>query len=260
MADERLNPLEYAKAPISPVARRYRIGWRYCHWMALAFVTLLIAVLVPVLTRTTGHGGGATIRCASNLRQIGQGVMLYASENGGAFPDGFAALLVAQQFAPEVFICPLRNDKKATGLNLATIVKDFGLPGRCSYIYVDSGLSAKGASPDAVVAIEDPGNHSSEGANVLYADGRVCWIPVQEAMAYLNDLTAGVNPPTSKPMASGQAAKEDYEKNWRGRMPALKQKGMRLRPAVLGVETTPSSAREHIMPFERPDSALAQGE
>lgn len=129
-------------------------------------------------------------------------------------------------------MCPAGKEQKATGANLVTTLLDFGQGGHCSYLYVGSDLSAKTVNPDAIVALEDPANHEMRGQNVLFADGHVEWITLPEAMAYLNDLANGINPPKSrlpngtKVTASEAAAKNDYEKNWRARMPLLTVQGL----------------------------------
>src|SRR3954470_21099290 len=64
-----------------------------CRRRAVTLLDLLIvfAVLVFIGGFTTLLGDQANetanrIRCASNLRMIGQGLLLYANENRGAFP------------------------------------------------------------------------------------------------------------------------------------------------------------------------------
>jgi prepilin-type processing-associated H-X9-DG protein len=50
----------------------------------IALVVLAIAFLLPAMSRT---GGSANrVKCGSNLRQIGQAMILYANENNGQFP------------------------------------------------------------------------------------------------------------------------------------------------------------------------------
>ncbi|CAN5612385.1 hypothetical protein BH10PLA1_BH10PLA1_23020 [soil metagenome] len=47
---------------------------------------VLIAFLLPTIHQTN-HGGSANrVKCAANLKQIGNGLLLYANENKGAFP------------------------------------------------------------------------------------------------------------------------------------------------------------------------------
>lgn len=53
--------------------------------VVLVIIALLAAVAVPVI----GHGlaKGRQAKCASNLRQIGTGLLLYAADHNGDFPE-----------------------------------------------------------------------------------------------------------------------------------------------------------------------------
>ena len=116
---------------------------------------IVVLVLLPVLLltascwRRTNHGSSNRVKCASNLRQIGQAILLYSNENGGAYPrttagtgetitpvwgtgitsskpfedggpqpnDVTAAmflLLRTQDITSEVFTCPSSNAEKDT--------------------------------------------------------------------------------------------------------------------------------------------------
>src|SRR5258706_13249222 len=55
-------------------------------------VIFIIAIVVAVLLPTISHTRGDTnyrVRCGSNLRQIGQAILLYANENKGNYPRTF---------------------------------------------------------------------------------------------------------------------------------------------------------------------------
>lgn len=208
-------------------ARPVKVGLRLWHVLLLVGIgALLFSFFLPTPRR--GYPAAAQIKCASNLRQIGQAILLYAADKGGAFPDGLAIVLDTQLIGSDVFVCPESKERKATGASTSQIVADFGMLGRCSYVYLDSGLSLGAASPEAIIAFEDPANHSFRGANVLFADGHVDWLTMPEFMANLKDLTAGVNPPTSLRMASEEAARKEYDQKWRGRMGVLKVQGMKV--------------------------------
>src|SRR6185503_12952968 len=63
---------------------RVRPGFTILELLAVLFIIAVgIAVLMPTVHRTRGEGSGR-IQCASNLRQIGQAILLYANENKGA--------------------------------------------------------------------------------------------------------------------------------------------------------------------------------
>ncbi len=52
--------------------------------VVIGIIALLISILLPSLNRAREQAN--RIKCASNLRQIGQAIAIYANENKGAFP------------------------------------------------------------------------------------------------------------------------------------------------------------------------------
>src|SRR5216117_3205783 len=52
--------------------------------VVIGIIALLISILLPSLNRARETAN--RVKCASNLRQIGQAMLLYANENKGAFP------------------------------------------------------------------------------------------------------------------------------------------------------------------------------
>lgn len=52
----------------------------------IAIIGILAAILIPVVGSVRESARGA--KCSSNMRQIGQGLLMYASENGGRGPAG----------------------------------------------------------------------------------------------------------------------------------------------------------------------------
>ncbi len=117
--------------------------------VVIGIIALLISILLPSLNRARETAN--RVKCASNLRQIGQAILLYANENKGAYPraimdttgnpkptwasyttaastydpfvdstkytanDVSAAiflLLRTEDITPEVFVCPSSNAEK----------------------------------------------------------------------------------------------------------------------------------------------------
>lgn len=54
--------------------------------VVIGIIAILISILLPTLARVRMQAVSA--QCASNLRQIGQAMIMYAQENGGWFPAG----------------------------------------------------------------------------------------------------------------------------------------------------------------------------
>jgi prepilin-type N-terminal cleavage/methylation domain-containing protein/prepilin-type processing-associated H-X9-DG protein len=98
--------------------------------LAVIFIIAIVAaVLFPTITRTRGHSSGR-VRCGSNLRQIGQALLLYANENKGNYPRTFY-----KPGAPLVF--------SSDATNSASPRDPFG----------DKGLPGKVAENDVTAAI-----------------------------------------------------------------------------------------------------------
>jgi prepilin-type processing-associated H-X9-DG protein len=154
--------------------------------MSLLFVpALLISIMLPSLARAREKAN--QIRCASNLRQIGQAAQLYAQDNpdlGGPFGPGFDRLVQTQSISPQVFQCP--SDGSA-GTGQVT-----GSP--CSYIWLGQNLKTS-SNPECVLAYEPLSNHGKEGANFLFADGHTEFIGVKDAAGMILRLGQGKNPP-----------------------------------------------------------------
>src|SRR5258706_7661990 len=52
--------------------------------VVIGIIALLISILLPSLSRARETAN--RVKCGSNLRQIGQAMMLYANENQGSYP------------------------------------------------------------------------------------------------------------------------------------------------------------------------------
>src|SRR5688572_32600044 len=57
--------------------------------VVIGIIALLISILLPLLNRAREQAN--RVKCASNLRQIGQGIQMYANENKGNFPRTYFA-------------------------------------------------------------------------------------------------------------------------------------------------------------------------
>ena len=49
--------------------------------VVIGIVTVLIAILLPVINRVRAHA--QTVKCQANLRSIGQALVMYTQEQGG---------------------------------------------------------------------------------------------------------------------------------------------------------------------------------
>ena len=138
---------------------------------------LLLGVFAPSLCRSRETAN--RVKCASNERQIGMAIGLYAESHGGKYPDRLEDLLLTQDVTSELFCCPSSNDEKASGETPAEQAANLSTPHHLSYLYLGKGLTTS-SPPDTVVLTETPSNHDDDGGNVLFADGHVEWFNRKE--------------------------------------------------------------------------------
>jgi prepilin-type processing-associated H-X9-DG protein len=140
------------------------------------------------------------IHCASNLRQIGQAMLMYANENHRQCPRDLATLLRSQDITVKEFTCPSAAPvlpdvtnvfeppksydddwmQRHGSPNLATIEDRVAwVNAHSDFIYIRGGLSADVLQPaTTVVCYEKDTNHSGDGMDILYADGHVDFVPL----------------------------------------------------------------------------------
>ena len=151
-----------------------------------------VSILVPALAAARERAN--RVKCASNLKQLGFGVQMYANDNKGRYPAdlGTLAVYLAGDVDVNVFGCPSAGGVDGPG---AEVLKDKEklrdwVNENSHYIYLGAGLNA-GAGDDAIVAHDLDENHEGEGFNILFKDGHVEWFTHEAGAALIEKQNAG---------------------------------------------------------------------
>ncbi len=129
--------------------------------IVLAIIAILAAMLLPALMRARQQARKA--KCKSQLKMIGLGLHMFASDHEDKFPESLEQLVTLKYLSGEqVLECPSRKG---------------GAPGESDYVYL-KGLSLE-SGPEEPVAFDKKGNHP-DGRNVLFVDGHVQWLEEAE--------------------------------------------------------------------------------
>jgi prepilin-type processing-associated H-X9-DG protein len=131
-------------------------------------------------------------RSATNLRQIGQAITLYANENKGAFPPDVATVVKSQSLTAEIGKSPFGPAKD--GIDSALI--QYG------------GATNPMTNPrltDVIVAYDQAALEQGEGTNALYGDGHVDWLPPEAIKRALDESRKKVaQQPAQQPQTQPQ--------------------------------------------------------
>jgi prepilin-type processing-associated H-X9-DG protein len=181
-------------APKKKLSRTFKFAFGVAVGLFLLACGVGAAVMIPHYNRTrlAAHRNV----CASNLRKIGAALERYALDNGGKFPESLAKLMVVEKLDGELFLCPLGGQTVTRGETPQARADKLIFGSHLSYAYLGRGMnrrSGAGAGYATVMAYERLSNHG-DGINVLFADGRVAFVPEPQASKMINELQAGKNP------------------------------------------------------------------
>jgi len=152
----------------------------------LGYSTLATSILLPSLNRA--HESANRVKCASNLRQIGQACLLFANENRGRYPADIAEMVRTQDIGAVVFTCPSAGDDLPAEVRAAPLdaqakwAMEHG-----HYVYLGAGKMGNALTPDTVVAYERDENHDGDGMNMLFGDGHVEWVMMPRARQLIEE-------------------------------------------------------------------------
>jgi len=160
--------------------------------IAAAVVCAILAAQLILPTLARPRDGNPRAYCASNLKQIGLGAIMYADSNGGRFPDDLETLVDNEDLCASVLMCPSSAGDVPIAPTTREVVSAMRRARLISYIYLGKGLRLD-ASPDTVLAYEGVVAHG-DGMNVLFVDGHVDYLDGNGARIVLKLAAAGVSP------------------------------------------------------------------
>jgi prepilin-type processing-associated H-X9-DG protein len=160
--------------------------------MLLAQQALAVSILLPALNSARERAN--RVKCASNMRQIGMGMLMYANDHKGVFPQDLGQL-IDYDLNPDVFICPSGNTQRAGPDVLRDPKKRADWVNQNSdYVFLAPGI--RNLAPAATIVLHEKlEDHNRQGMNLLYGDGHVEWQPAPRAMMMIQQNAAKVNAP-----------------------------------------------------------------
>jgi prepilin-type processing-associated H-X9-DG protein len=178
---------------------------------AIGVIALQTSILLPSLSRARETAN--RVKCASDERQLGQALLLYANDHQGKYPDSYEEFIEYavkdMQVAHEVFVCP------SSGVQLPQTFKrmepaEFAkwAAENSSYVYLAKGKTTSSGAED-ILMYEKLTNHDNDGINILYADCHVEFQGRPQAEQELQRVGAGdpnqppPPPPAPKPRRKG---------------------------------------------------------
>jgi prepilin-type processing-associated H-X9-DG protein len=143
-----------------------------------------LAVMLPALSRARESAN--RVKSMSNLRQIGQGVLLYSNDHNGKAPPDLGTILKDEELGPEVFIAPQTSKSVPPGVREMTRDQQAAwVQQNADYVYLGAGKQVLSIKPDEPLAYEKFQVGRGQGINILYGDGHVEWVNLAEAQRIL---------------------------------------------------------------------------
>lgn len=151
----------------------------------IAVAPLVLGIAMPAAAKARAQA--AQVQGMNNLRQIGQGAMIYANDHKGKYPPDLGTLLVESDLGIQAFVSPKSgkvippNIRAAKPEDQAVWVNE-----NADYIYVGAGMKPVDGA-NQVLAYERPGIARNGASEILYNDGHVEVKPTAALMQELKE-------------------------------------------------------------------------
>ena len=140
--------------------------------VVIGIIALLISILLPALGKARYQA--IVTQCASNERQLGAAMLMYANDNQGNFPDDLGTLFKAEQLGGSVFVCPTGSTALPANFDAMTPDdKAKWINDNSDYVYLGKGLKMANQNARRIMIYEKDGAHEARGINLLFGDGHV---------------------------------------------------------------------------------------
>ena len=151
-----------------------------------AMATMAVGTLLPALGAASRNA--QALQSASVLRQVCMGLMIYAEDNGGKFPDDLGQLTHDEILTAEIFVHPRSSESVPHDIRLwpkqrqRVWVNQVG-----DYVYVAPRLDIRTIrnSHNTIVAFEALQFHYRGQVNAAFADGHVELVPLERVERHL---------------------------------------------------------------------------
>jgi prepilin-type processing-associated H-X9-DG protein len=162
---------------VSPFPGSTVLGAETGGMMDVQSTALMASIMLPSLNRAREQAN--RVKSASNLRQMGQGIQMFANENKGKFPKDIGQIPATQDLQADVFVNPRKGSAMPPAEAMAGEAAAKWVRQNSDYVYVGAGRDYR-MTADEVLAYEKP-EGLSDGINVLFGDGHVEFLPTAQA-------------------------------------------------------------------------------
>src|ERR1041385_399201 len=108
--------------------------------VVIGIIALLISILLPSLNRARETAN--RVKCGSNMRQIGQAMLLYSNENKAKYPPDLGTLVKTEDISIEVFTCPSSDTAIPPDIRSGALDKQAAwVNGNSDYVYLGKGFT-----------------------------------------------------------------------------------------------------------------------